>query len=361
MRFIFLIFVCLSHIAAAQNDHVRKEIQKIIRYDTDLDFAETPGFVVGIIDGDSLMSLGFGEYDKLHAQELNKLIFELGSITKVLTSSLLQNLDAKGFLSVDDPVNTYIHPQYQNPRLQSLTIQDLIDHYSGFPRRPQDFGVKEVDIHNPYAYYSEEDLLKYYAEYIPSEDFFQKFSYSHINYALLTIVIQRATGQRFDSVLKSLALKPLNMSNSFIQIPENKRKNVVQGYTAAGKTVPPWTYSSFGGSEGLKSCLGDLFYFVQSLINDDEVNDWFLDIENENLRATDFNKYIQISNGWFVLQNKGNEVFTHTGKTSGHSSYIGLVKNTKTAVIVLSNSSVGTKDLGYLILRMINNNWKRKA
>ena len=66
--------------------------------------------------------------------------------------------------------------------------------------------------------------------------------------------------------------------------------------------------------------------------------------------------------GWYrFLPKKDFPVYVHTGRTSGHSSMFAFSRNTKTGVIVLSNSSAGTDDLGLLILRMINSQWRRKT
>ncbi|MEZ4982046.1 MAG: hypothetical protein R2769_10770 [Saprospiraceae bacterium] len=40
----------------------------------------------------------------------------------------------------------------------------FIDPTSGFPFRPKGFGLKELDARNPYAYYTKDDLLGFYAD-----------------------------------------------------------------------------------------------------------------------------------------------------------------------------------------------------
>jgi len=47
-------------------------------------------------------------------------------------------------------------------------------------------------------------------------------------------------------------------------------------------------------------------------------------------------------------------VWMHTGHTAGHAAIVALAPRTHTAVVVLSNSAIGTGELGLLILRMIN-------
>jgi len=72
-----------------QANDLRIEIDKLIRYDTEIDFKKLPGFLVAVIDNDSTYYFSFGT--RLNAEKSNFSkddIFELGSITKVFTSSL---------------------------------------------------------------------------------------------------------------------------------------------------------------------------------------------------------------------------------------------------------------------------------
>ena len=74
-----------------------------------------------------------------------------------------------------------------------------------------------------------------------------------------------------------------------------------------------------------------------------------------------YNEKLFYSSGWHGIKiNKKTKALINNGNTSGHSAFIGMVPENRTAVVVLSNSAFGTKDLGLLILRMINYNWKRK-
>jgi CubicO group peptidase (beta-lactamase class C family) len=66
--------------------------------------------------------------------------------------------------------------------------------------------------------------------------------------------------------------------------------------------------------------------------------------------------------GWHVLRHrKRPDIVTHTGSTAGHRATIAFVKETKTGVVILSNSPFGHNGLEFSILRMLNDDWKRKA
>ena len=125
----FLFIAIFCNALHAQKENLRLEIEKLIYYDTEINHKKTPGFIVGIIDGDSTYTIPFGNSQKNKKALLNEYdIFELGSITKVVTSSLISILVAEGILSYDIPINEYLPEQYRNPRLNRLNLNNLINH-----------------------------------------------------------------------------------------------------------------------------------------------------------------------------------------------------------------------------------------
>jgi CubicO group peptidase (beta-lactamase class C family) len=340
---------------SAQHEDIRKEINKIIRYDTEIDFNEVPGFIVGIMDQDTTFVLGFGEFENMPEAVLTNKIFEVGALSKLFTSSLCQLLAEKGIISLHEPINSYLPAEYQNPRVPHLNLAKLINHFAGMPKRPKHFGKKEKEINNPYKYYTKADLLNFYSEYIPQKQE-EKFLYSHLNYALVELVLEFASQQSFEELLQAYIQGPLKMENSFIHFDEHSANLVEDGYNRAGVQVEPWEFQSFAASEGLKTTVGDIFKFAKTHITGAP-----LTFSHTAFGPTEISKYISIAQGWYKIDNKDADILTHTGKTSGYYAYLGLVKETQTAVTILTNSALGTQDLGYLILRMVNHNWKRKT
>ncbi len=345
-----------------QNEDLRDEIRKIIMYDTEIDWKKTPEIVISIIDIDSTYNFSFVDFDQSKDNQYNQLsLFEIGSVSKVFTSSLISILIEEGVIAATDKVNEFLDIDFQNPRLDHLTINDLVTHYSYFPKRPEGFGVKEKDPQNPYAYYNKADLLEYYREYVPRAE--QDFKYSHVNYALLEIIIEKATRKRYETNLREKLFDPLNLDNTFVQFSENNTEKLSTGFDRAHRKTQAWDFKSFAGSEGLKSSAQDLTKFIRANM---KLSRTALDdilYKNHNIeRLTDLNDNIYIGKAWHIIDHgKKYDIVMHSGKTSGHNCFIAFVPETLTGVVVLCNSSYGAQDLGFLILRMINHNWKRKA
>jgi len=347
-------------LVCAQNGDLKVEIERIILHDTDISLDDTPGFIIGIVDQDSTYFVEFGskirnEPARLVAED----VFETGSISKVFTSSLVSVLVERELIAYDDKINAYLDLSIQNPRMDDVTVLDLIQHTSGLPVRPYFFGQKERDTQNPYGYYQKRDLLDFYTDFVPKSA--GEFNYSHTNYGLLEIILENATGKSFDKLMNEYVIVPMELRSTFVFFKERKKDVVTQGYDRAGREVDPWSFASFGASEGVRTNVADLVKFmkVNLGLTEHPYSSIFSDNHNKEV-DTNFNESIKTGKGWQIIdQRKRYDIITHTGKTNGHNAFMAFVKETGTGVVVLSNSNIGTRDLGFLVLRMINFNWKR--
>lgn len=361
--FLFFFFVAALTGFAQMREDLQKEIDKIIFHDTEINFDKIPGFVIGIIYQDAAFFYSYGSTTK---DSLNKpdqeSIFEIGGLTKVFTASLVNLLVEEGVMRYDSSLNHYLPPEYRNKKTSEITIYDFVIHTSGFPKLPLEFGVKKNEPNNPYASYTKEDLLDFYKSYIPTEEGFGKYHYSTLNYALLEVAIEFATKQNFEAVLKDKIFVPLNMKNSCLTINEDQSNQLCTGYTIAGIATPIWQFQSFGASEGVKSTADDLLKFLSCNLNQThpKLAANFSQMHVQTIE-TELNKNAYMAKGWHVVKNKKYyDSLLHAGATSGQRAFMGFVKETQTAVVLLSNSEYGTEGLGYLILRLLNNNWKKR-
>jgi len=80
-----LIMLGLSSKLVSQSQ-LKKEIEKMINYDTNIDLKKTPGFIVHIIDGPERFTEQFGTKAKKTKDTLTvQDRFQIGSVTKIFT------------------------------------------------------------------------------------------------------------------------------------------------------------------------------------------------------------------------------------------------------------------------------------
>lgn len=150
-------------------------------------------------------------------------VFYAGSLSKVLTASLVLQLVEKENLSLADAV-----PGIGNAP-PHVTVAQLLSHSSGLPREGN-FGYwYSADFPDGVAlagYLGTVELRS-----LPGESQY----YSNIGYAALGPVIEDATGQPFTEALHSRVLEPLEMSDSGARGPA---PGVTNGYTPPGRIMP---------------------------------------------------------------------------------------------------------------------------
>lgn len=358
---ILLLFISISTITnlEAQRDKVKKQIDKILRFDLNIDYQTTPAFVIGLIDKDSIYTYTYGDsiFIEKYPQDQHS-IYEIGSITKAFTASLVSLLSDEGKISLNDPINRLLPKKYRNPACSEIRINDLLMHTSPFTKIPKNLGKSQNNATNPFANYSKEDVLNYYQNLKPRNRK-KQYAYSHINYALLEIIVELAMKQQFEDVLNEKLLKPLTLKNTYLSPDSTKR--ITEGINRSGKFNTFWTFKSFGASEGLKSTVADLSLFVQAHFKKHSLSSSLLKTLHKST-TTHYNDKIYSARGWHIFDlNKNYNIINLTGRTSGHQSFVAFIPETETGVVLLTNARDGTEELGMLILRMINHNWKRKA
>ena len=123
----------------------------------------TVGLVIGVLHEGKTHVYGYGETKK----GSNKLpdgntLFEIGSITKTFTATLLADLVVKGKINLSDPVNKYLPDSISDLQYNGkpVTIQSLSNHSSGLPRLPGNL-FEQADANNPYKHYDDAKLFSF--------------------------------------------------------------------------------------------------------------------------------------------------------------------------------------------------------
>ncbi|MEM7102601.1 MAG: serine hydrolase domain-containing protein [Bacteroidota bacterium] len=327
-----------------------------------VDFKKTPGVIIGIIEGDSTYIYAYGELEKEGGTITKNTIFEIGSVTKVFTASVLQGLVNDSLISYDDPVTKYIDLPNLNFEGKLITVRDLAIHFSGLPKLPHNFGTREKDPRNPYANYSNHDLLKFLTGFFPNITPGEDYHYSHLGYVLLAKVMEKAANKSIINLYDEYLLAPLDMTATKLMLEEGDESEMAAGYSLGGDKVGPWTYQSFEAALGMKSSMRDMLIFVKANLNEfHDLNKMFAPIHVEQ-GPTDKPKVFS-GTGWHIVhpRKNSNSIIAHSGVTEGHRTFVAFVKETQTGIIVLSNSENSQNGIGGFILQHVNKGFKRKG
>jgi D-alanyl-D-alanine-carboxypeptidase/D-alanyl-D-alanine-endopeptidase len=157
---------------------------------------------------------------------------ELGSVTKVLTGTILKSLVARRVLSFDDPVERWLDATPGT----GITLGSLADHKSGLPRLPPDTGLL-----NPYKDFTRERLhqLTGQLDSLVTAPPGEREEYSNFGYAVLGEALIAATGQTYEDLVAEHVLTPLGLPSQAMTVnPPADRRLLATNWV--GRTVAPW-------------------------------------------------------------------------------------------------------------------------
>ncbi len=176
------------------------------------DKPDSPGCVLGIIErGRMIYKRGYGMADLEHDIPISsKTVFRIASTSKQFTAMCVLLLAEEGKIALDDTIGKYLPemPQYES----SITTCHLLYHTSGI-RDYLDLmglaGMREND------YYTDDEALAMLARqkelnFKPGD----QYLYSNAGYFLLSVIVQRASGQSLRDFAAEKVFQPLGMSST---------------------------------------------------------------------------------------------------------------------------------------------------
>ncbi len=306
-----------------------------------------PAIVVGVVEDGRTRIFAAGKADAPNGRLDGNTIFEIGSITKVFTSTILADMVRKGDVSLDDPVEKFLPPTVRVPsRGRKITLLDLSLQHSGLPRLPDNLAPR--DVHNPYADYSADSMFAFLSRYRLTRDVGAQFEYSNLGVGLLGEALSRRAGMTYEQLVTDRVLRPLGMSDTRITLTPDLKQRLIVGYDQLGHPTENWDVRGIAGAGALRSSANDMLKFAAAaLTNDGPLGPAFAMAEQprRTLAATQ-----RIGLNWLISSAGPLEIVWHNGGTGGYRSYIGLDKRNQRAVVVLTNSANGADDIGQRIL-----------
>ena len=295
-------------------------------------------FAVGLIENGETKFYGIiRQGDSAVYLDNRNAVFEIGSISKVFTSTLLANLALEGKLNLDDNINNYIDWTLNDKA--KITFKQLASHTSGLPRMPTNFReVSELSPENPYKYYTEEKLKTYVTEQMYlTKGKKRKYNYSNVGAGLLGYVLTEIEGKPYKSILLEKVLFKYGMTSTTTNraLFDNR---LVKGLDANGQEVSNWDLGALVGAGGILSTVEDLSKFAKAQFNPDN-----RELAMTRERVADASWKMDIGLGWHIINSKSDPFVWHNGGTLGYKSSMAVHAEKKSAVIVLSNASAFNK------------------
>jgi CubicO group peptidase (beta-lactamase class C family) len=315
-----------------------------------------PGAMLSVYDGERTVDLVTGVTNVETGVEVTPdTLFQIGSITKVYTASLLMRLVDQGKLDLDAPIRRYL-PSFElsdEQAAETITARHLLSHSSGIA----------ADYHADFGE-GDDCLERYVASLKELDQVFAPglmFSYSNPALELAGRVIEVVCEKPFDQVFAEELLGPLGVRSTTVDPREMLRYRYAVGHSTATSvpTVPPTVvmYRSTVPAGGRTSATAaDVLRFARMHVDKGRALSGEVVLSEASVQAMRTPTHAlhgyagcRVGLGWLVWDWGGETCVFHTGGTINQLSWVCVLPDRPFAVCLLTNSDSGGflwKELG---------------
>lgn len=265
-----------------------------------------------------------------------RVIFEIGSISKVFTGILLADAVQAGKLGLGDTLAQRLPVKLADPALGAVTLRQLATHTSCLPRLPDN--LTRVAGNDPYAPYDNRALFEYLAGAKLDEKPPCAAAYSNLGFGILGVVLETAWGRPWADLVREKIAVPLGMTDTVQELSEAQRARFAQPWDGA-ETAQPWTFKALAGAGALRSTLADMSRFADALLAGAKGplgHVWPL-LAGGHAEMPGLGGKIGL--GLIQVKDHGEDTYLHDGGTGGFRSTVQVRPGSGRAVVVLASNA----------------------
>lgn len=262
----------------------------------------------------------------------------VASVSKTLTAMAVLKLVEAGKIKLHQKVTDFF-PKFPYPEVE---VFHLITHRSGLPK--YEYVIDELKLNPPHGrYFTNQDVLDLLIKNKPelARNTNTGFMYCNTNFALLALIVEKVTKNRFPEAMKKMIFQPLKMEHSFIFQPKDSLRAAQSFYNGGNKLFPndklDWIY----GDKNCYTTPRDLYNFSKALFSEK-----FL---RKSLKDSIFQPYSNEKAGinnygmGFRMKNfdNGEKLVYHNGWWHGSNSSFSHLLKSKVTIIAIGNRFSG--------------------
>ncbi|MGZ8853569.1 MAG: serine hydrolase domain-containing protein [Thermoanaerobaculia bacterium] len=295
--------------------------------------ADVPGASVVVVRGDRVIlrkSYGLANLEE-RTTATPATHYRLASVTKQFTAAAILRLAEQKKLSLDDSIRRWL-PSLP-PHTDAITIRLLLTHTSGL------IDYEDVIPDGMERQLKDADVLRLLET--QQTTYFAPGSgwrYSNSGYALLALIVEKASGKSFPAFLRDEIFVPLGMKTTVAH--EEGVSTVVNrayGYSREGSSwhrTDQSNTSAVLGDGGIYTSADELVYWIRAL-------DGGQFAEASVPRVDTATAGVKYGFGWRISEHQGSPVVAHAGETRGFRNALVRFPDQKLTVILLTNRNEG--------------------
>jgi CubicO group peptidase (beta-lactamase class C family) len=323
----------------------------------------------GVVSGKEVVwSKSYGEADmeKKLAADTDSL-YRIGSITKMFTAVMLEQLVEAKKVHLSDPVEKYFPEiklvQDRFPDAPPITFIQLATHTAGLGREPDDTAT--------YVTGAVKDWEKTLIAALPHTHYIlepgTRFSYSNIGFAILGAALERAAGESYVDYIPKHIFEPLGMRHSALQWNAQMVAHLSKGYVVMGpngavdsETAQREHQTGRGykvPNGAIYTTLGDLALFASFLMGQGPESVLRLSSLESFQLQTIVPADLALSRGYGIgfetERREGYTEFGHNGAVAGYTAELLMNRKSGVGVIVLSNGAANPAAIGQQMMDIL--------
>ncbi|MBI5857513.1 MAG: serine hydrolase [Sphingobacteriales bacterium] len=343
---LLLSFISFSQIPAFINDSIDSYIERGMRQ------WQIPGLSMAIVkDGKTVFMKGYGvrELGKDDKVDENTL-FIIASNSKLFTGTSIAKLDYEKKLSLNDKITKYIpwFRLYDSNATDMANIRDMLCHRLGTKTFQGDFTFWDSNLLK--------DSIVWKMRYLkPPGEFRQDYGYCNSAFLVAGQVLEKVTGQTWESYVQENILSPLDMTNTYMNTAGlAKRANVAWPhnnlYSSLTK-IPFDNVDNLGPATSMVSNVKDLTHWLMLQLDSGrydgkQILPWQVlqktrdaNILTGSRKSTAFPTHFRAYGlGVYMTDYAGRQVYWHTGGAFGHVTNVCFVPEEKLGITILTNN-----------------------
>lgn len=311
--------------------------------------ARLPGAVLYVADERGSWTGAAGFANMATGREMQTCTpHRIASVTKSFMALATLRLVQQRELSLDDPIDRWLTPQRaaQFERSDRVTVRQLLDHSSGYANFTLPISIRLFN--RPWQSWSTDQALEVAATQgrIFDEPGL-RHDYANTNYLLLAEVLEGATGQPHEELLRELVFEPAGLKRTTYEpnlttLPEDLDHGYLELHAKGELVDVTQTYALnvIGPDGGIVSTAADVgallraVFHTQALLDDEqraELAQW-RQAESE----WGFDGYGLGFGRWVTPYGEG---IGHTGQEFGYLTFAYHFPQTQTTIVLMANAS----------------------
>ena len=320
---------------------------------------------IGVLKDGIAYTSHYGELDAGKGNLPNdETIYEIASVTKTMTGTLVAQAVLDGKLNLDDDIRKYLNEDYPNFQYKNevITIKHLVTHTSRLPANWTGFEdafkkggdnviQKIVEIGKNY---NEEKFFKQMENAVLDTVPGAIYEYNNLAPNLMAHILENVYQKSFDELLNDFIFKKNGMTSTKIRLSQDEQRRSANGYSK-GQLTPYFPIPTWGAEGGMKSTTSDLIKYMRLQL--DSTNATI--VESHKLNFT-VNSNFSLGYYWNIGNNSDGTIhYSHHGGAIGMQNLFSVYPAYNMGVSIITNSSENhTGDLLHSTVRGLVNDLK---